>query len=192
MKQFIALFLALCISLSAAVVIVAADTVQLVSASEVTVTAGNTAYVTLRGENFKNIAALDVYVYYDPSVMTLSSTSNGSLLSGAQSSVNTSESGKLTLSLMSLNGINGSGTLLNIYFNTDSDCAEGTYPVTVAIGRAYDGNLSEATVKGKNGSVTVNKPIITEPFYIYSYFFSHNFLLLSQFYHAKYDKFSLI
>ena len=78
-----ALFLALCISLSAAVVIVAADTVQLVSASEVTVTAGNTAYVTLRGENFKNIAALDVYVYYDPSVMTLSSTSNGSLLSGA-------------------------------------------------------------------------------------------------------------
>ena len=169
MKRFIALFLALCLALSVAAVIVAADTVQRVSANSVTVTAGNTAYVTLSAENFQNIAALDVYVYYDPTVMTVSSTSNGSLISGAQTSVNTAESGKITLSLMSLNGISGSGTLLTVRFAVKSDCEEGTYPVSIAIGRAYDGNLSEASVKGVNGSVTVNKPVVTEPFSLSAY-----------------------
>lgn len=168
-KRIFALFLSLCLILSAAPVVSGAATGQQVTANAVTVTAGNTASVTLRAENFENIAALDVYIYYDPAVFTLSSTYNGSMLSGAQTSVNTAEAGTITLSTMSLTGINGSGNLITVYFYTSADVAPGTYPITVAIGRAYDGNLQPVTVGSVSGSVTLNQPVETETFRIYNY-----------------------
>ena len=168
-KRIIALFLSLCLILSAAPAATGAATGQQVTAGAVTVTAGNTASVTLRAENFDSIAALDVYVFYDPAVFTVSSTYNGSMLSGAQTSVNTGESGKITLSAMSLNGISGSGNLITIYFNTSATAEPGTYPITVAIGRAYNSSLQPVTVGGVSGSVTLNKPVETQPFTIHSY-----------------------
>ena len=167
-KRILALLLTLCLMISAAPVFAGAATGQQVSANAVTVTAGNTASVTLKAENFTNIAALDVYVYYDASVLTVSSTSTGSKLSGEQSSVNTAQAGEIKLSAMSLNGISGSGNLLTVYFQTSADCTPGTYPIEVAIGRAYDTNLAVATVGRANGSVTVNKPVVTETFKLYS------------------------
>ena len=166
-KRGIALLLALCLIYSAAPVYAGAASGQKVSANAVTVMAGHTAYVTLKAENFQNIAALDVYVYYDAGVFTVSGTSNGSMLSGAQASVNTAEAGTIKLSAMALNGINGTGTLLKVYFETAVNCTPGTYPITVAIGRAHDGNLAQASIQSANGSVTVNKPVATESFYLY-------------------------
>jgi len=168
-KRFFALFLSLCLILSAAPITVGAATGQQVTADAVTVTAGNSASVTLRAENFENIAALDVYIYYDPAVLSVSSTYNGSMFSGAQASVNTAVSGEIKLSLMALNGITGSGNLITVYFSTSADAAPGTYPITVAIGRAYDSNLQPATVSGVSGSVTVSKPVETQTFRIYNY-----------------------
>lgn len=168
-NRILALLLVLCLVFSAVPVYAGAATGQQVTANAVTVTAGNTATVTLKAENFTNIAALDVYVYYDASVFTVSSTSNGDLLSGAQSSVNTAEAGKITLSLMSLNGITGTGNLLTIRFATNASCEAGTYPITVAIGRAYDSSLQAVEVGRTDGSVTVNKPVATEKFEIYGY-----------------------
>ena len=168
-RRIFALFLALCLILTAAPISVGAATGQQVTAGAVTVTAGNTASVTLRAENFVNLAALDVYIYYDPAIFTVSSTGNGSMLSGAQTSVNTAEAGKITLSMMSLNGISGSGNLITVYFNTGADTEPGTYPITVAIGRAYDSSLQPVTVSGVSGSVTVNKPVETQSFRVYNY-----------------------
>lgn len=168
-RRIFALFLSLCLILTAAPISVGAATGQQVTAGAVTVTAGNTASVTLRAENFVNLAALDVYIYYDPAIFTVSSTGNGSMLSGAQTSVNTAEAGKITLSMMSLNGISGSGNLITVYFNTGADTEPGTYPITVAIGRAYDSSLQPVTVSGVSGSVTVNKPVETQSFRVYNY-----------------------
>ena len=168
-NRILALLLVLCLVFSAVPVYAGAATGQQVTANAVTVTAGNTATVTLKAESFSAVAALDVYVYYDASVLSVSSTSNGTLLSGAQSSVNTAEAGKITLSLMSLNGISGSGNLLTVRFSTNASCEAGTYPITVAIGRAYDTALQAVEVGGVNGSVTVNEPVETEAFTIYGY-----------------------
>ena len=167
-RRILALVLALCMMISAAPVCAGAADGQQVTANAVTVTAGNTATVTLKAENFSNIAALDIYVYYDAQAFTVSGTSNGNMLSGAQASVNTATAGEIKISAMALNGINGTGTLMTVRFTTQSTCAPGTYPITVAVGRAYDGNLAAATVGSINGSVTVNKPVQTEYFNISS------------------------
>ena len=165
-KRITALLLTICLILSAVSVKADAADGQRVTANAVTVAAGHTTAVTLEAENFQNIAALDVYVYYDASVFTVSDTSDGWLLSGAQSSVNTTEGGVIKLSVMSLEGLSGSGSLLTLYFSTKATCAPGTYPVTVAIGRAYDANLSAAHIDGVNGWITVDEPVETEPFYL--------------------------
>ena len=132
-----------------------AATGQQVTASAATVTAGNTATVTVKAENFTDVATLEVYIYYDPTVLTLSSTSNGSLLSDAQASVNTAEAGTVKLVAMALNGISGSGNLLSLYFKTTADCAPSTYPITVAIGNAFSVGFAPVTISAVNGSVTV-------------------------------------
>ena len=165
-RRIIALVLALCLVMSTAPVYAGAVNGQQVTANAVTVTAGNTATVTLKAENLNNIAALDVYIYYDANALTVTGTHNGNILSNAQTSVNTAEAGVIKLSAMALNGISGSGNLLSVYFSTKSDCTPGKYPIMVAIGRAYDTMLSPATIGSVSGSVTVNKPVETETFSI--------------------------
>ena len=115
-KRIIAWILACCFVFAAVPVYAGAATGQQVTANAVNVTAGNTATVTLKAENFENIAALNVFIYYDAAALAVSSTQNGTLLSNSQASVNTAEVGKITLSLMSLNGITGSGNLLTVRF----------------------------------------------------------------------------
>ncbi len=167
-KRITALLLAICLVLTAAPVYAGAATGQQVTANAVTVTAGNTATVTLKAENFDAVATVEVYVYYDPAVLTLSSTANGSLLSGAQASVNTAEAGTVKLVAMALDGISGSGNLLTLSFKTAVDCTPGTYPIKVAVGNAYGASLTPVAVGTVNGSVTVNKPVATETFSIYA------------------------
>jgi hypothetical protein len=84
-KRIIALWLCLCLVFLAVPVLAGAATAQQVVANAATVTAGNSVTVTLRAENFTDIATLEVYVYYDSSALTLSSTGNGSLLSALRS-----------------------------------------------------------------------------------------------------------
>ncbi len=168
-KRTTALLLALFLILGAAPVYAGAADGQRVYANAVTVTAGYTASVTIRAENFSNVAALDVYIYYDAEVLGVNRTNNGSMLSGAQVSVNTAEPGTIKLSAMSLNGISGTGSLLTVYFSTYTNRAPGTYPVAVAVGRAYDTDLAETSISSANGSVTVNKLEQTETFSLYAY-----------------------
>ena len=168
-KRIIALCLALCLIFAAVPAFAGAATGQQVTASAATVTAGNTATVTVKAENFTDVATLEVYIYYDPTVLTLSSTSNGSLLSDAQASVNTAEAGTVKLVAMALNGISGSGNLLSLYFKTTADCAPGTYPITVAIGNAFSVGFAPVTISAVNGSVTVKEQVATEAFTIYGY-----------------------
>ncbi len=166
-KRITALLLAICLVLMAAPVHAGAATGQQVSASAVTVTAGNTATVTLKAENFNAVATVEIYIYYDSAVLTLSSTANGSLLSGAQTSVNTAEAGTVKLVAMALSGISGTGNLMSLYFKTAADCAPGTYPIKVAVGNAFGTELTPVAVGAANGSVTVNAPVQTQAFRIY-------------------------
>lgn len=169
-KRILALLLAVLLVCPAGPVYAGAATGQQVTANAVTVTAGNSVSVTLKAENFDAVASMEVYVYYDPAVLTLSSTANGSLLSGAQTSVNTADAGTVKLVTMSLDGISGSGTLLTLYFSTASACTPGTYPVQVAIGNAYTTTFAPASIGSANGSVTVKAPpVTTETFTIYNY-----------------------
>lgn len=167
-KKIIALCMVLCLLLSAAPVTTGAATAT-ITAETVTVDAGGSVYVNIDAADFANLAGLELYIYYDAAALTVSSTSNGSLLSGAQTVVNTATVGQIRLSTMSLDGINGAGRLLRIRFQTAADCPAGEYPVRLAVGDAYDAMLAPLSVGSKDGAVTVNVPVQIECFKIINY-----------------------
>ena len=156
MKKILALLLSLSLVLSAAPVFAGAAQGQRVVAGTSSANAGGSGSLTLKAENVTNIASMEVYLYYDPTVLTVTGTSNGSLLSGAQVSVNTGEAGTVKLVMMSLNGVSGSGNLLTVSYQIRSACTPGTYPITVAVGGAYDTQLKPVTV-GSGGAA--NPPV---------------------------------
>ncbi len=167
-KRILAWLLTLCLLLAAVPTSAGAAAGQVVTADSVTVTAGSTATVTINAANFKNIATLELFIYYDASVLTLNSATNGALLAQAQTSVNTSEVGTIRVEAMSLNGISGSGALLTLSFRTSADAAAGTYPIKVAIGDAYDSDLSAAAIGSTDGAVTIQRSTPTERFALYA------------------------
>lgn len=167
-KRILAWLLTLCLLLAAVPTSAGAAAGQEVTADSVTVTAGSTATVTINAANFKNIATLELFIYYDASVLTLNSATNGALLAQAQTSVNISEVGTIRVEAMSLNGISGSGALLTLSFRTSADAAAGTYPIKVAVGDAYASDLSPAAIGSTDGAVTIQRSTPTERFTLYA------------------------
>ncbi len=143
----------------------AASSAAAVVAEKCTATQGGYAYVYIRADGFENIAVLDIELYYDSSVMSLSYTSTANLLSGASVSTNTATPGMVKISAMSATGLT-SGTnsynnrMMSVCFKVNSDCPIGDYPITVTVGDAYDSNLNPATISAVSGTVTVNKAAV--------------------------------
>lgn len=166
-KRIIALCLALCLIFAAVPAHAGAATTQTVSANQVSVNAGNSVTLTVTAENFVDVASLDLFIYYDAAALTVTGTYNGYMLSGTQADVNTATPGEVKLSAISLDGINGSGTLLQIYFQTNADYV-GTYPIKVAVGDAYDTSLEATQILATDGSVTVKASQQQETFLVYT------------------------
>ena len=154
--------------MSAAPVSAGAATVPVVYTEKVTVTAGNTAYVTLRAENFDTIASFEVSAFYDPTIFTATGSWEGYLLSGAQTSVNTEVPGEVKLVAMKLDGISGDGELITLQLQAAASATPGVYPITIAIGNAYDTAFAPVSIGSRNGSVKVEEAVETEQFYIYA------------------------
>ena len=115
---------------------------------------GNSAYVYVTGTNFEKMAALDIEIYYDSTVLTLSSA-DSSGISGATADVNTDSEGVIKMSMAAPEGISGSATLLKLRFTVKSDAAVGSYPICIAVGDAYNANLEAVSVSGTDGKFTV-------------------------------------
>jgi len=168
-KKIIALLLTLCLILSAAPIYIGAAGIATVSAPDVTVTKGGSVCVNITAEDFQNVASLDLFIYYDATAFNLYYTENGNMLAGTQTSVNTSTAGAVKLSTISLDGMNGTDTLLYLYFETLDAAEAGKYDVTVAVGDAYNTSLSPTSIRGNNGSILAEEAPQSEVFSIYTY-----------------------
>lgn len=139
----------------------AANSAQVV-AENYTASQGGYAYVYLRADNFVDVAVVDIELYYDSSVMSVHYVSNGTLFNGASVSTNTSTSGMVKISAMSVKGFNSttsiySNRMMTICFKITADCPVGNYPIAVTVGHAYDSTFTPVDISGANGIVTVTK-----------------------------------
>lgn len=170
-KRILSLIAAFAVVLTAFQVSASADT-PAVTVKNAAATAGGYAYVYIDASGFTNVAGLEFNIYYDSSAISVSSHSNGYLLSSSNVSVNTAVSGTLALSAVSVEGISTSGQdsyynrLLTVCFKLNYDCKTGQYPINIAVGEVYDGDLSPVNVSGVSGVITVSAAA-TETFNLY-------------------------
>ena len=169
-KRIIALLLAAALLLPLAPVRALADTGPRVSVNTNSVYPGSWVSVAVSAEEFSGVAALDLTVRYDSTALTLTDAGSGYLLSGAITSVNRETPGVVTLSTTALDGLNGYGELLWLQFYVPETTPAGNYPVTVAVGDAYDTSLLPVTIGSSGGNVQVLQYQQTaQPFYLWMY-----------------------
>lgn len=156
-KRILTFALALVFVFQAASVFAVATEEPKIIVQDVTTYTGNSFKVTVTAENLTDVATLDLTLFYDDTVLTLQDVTKGELLTGTASSVNKSVSGAVLLSMATTTGINGSGTVLNLYFTVNSGVNATSSKIKIAIGEAYNSSLSELTILGKPGNVEILK-----------------------------------
>ena len=154
-KRIFSLFLVLALLLGAVPVQAAGGPV--IRCSDSTAAQGGWVSFEISAEELQNLAALELWIHYDPQVLRLESVGNGWLLDEAFASVNDTTPGRIALTAASVGGISNSGTLLNLYFSVVEGCAPGRYPLTLAVGEAYDTDRTPVSIAAKNGHITVTE-----------------------------------
>lgn len=169
-KRIIALLLSTFLLLTFIPFSASAESKASVIAENCSVSQGDYAYLYLRADNFVNVAAIDIELYYDSSVMSVYYLSNNSFLSSASVSTNTNTLGTIKISAMSLEGLTSTTNydyMITVCFKIANDCPSGDYPVIVAVGHAYDNELNPANVSGINGVISVTQSNFDNQFPFY-------------------------
>ena len=139
-----------------------------ISAEVVSAYSGSYAYLNITGSGFEKLAALDLAVYYNPEVFSVSSAETYGI-SEATVDVNLEKPGEINLSMASPEGISGEVTLLEIVFEVNSEAKPGDYPIGIAVGDAFNTELKPVSIARKNGKITVleweNDYVPTADFY---------------------------
>ena len=147
-----------------------AAVVEVVPADQ-TVTAGESFSVDVRVKDVTYMAADEVHLSFDPSVMSvpaLGVTEGGFLKTGGTTYTapgtpvidNTTGFLKFAYLLKTpQTGVDGSGILATINFNTDPAATPGTYPLNLTTVKLRDGDNNPITVDEiNNGTVTILQP----------------------------------
>ena len=167
-KRIISLICALCLAL-APVSAFAEELSPVIKAGTYSSYAGSYAYIDVTAENLENLAALDVDIFYDTSVLTLD-YAEAPGFSGASVDINTSTAGNVCLSMASTEGFSGNVTVLSLSFAISGNAQPGNYPIFVAIGDAYDVNRNPVSISRQNGKITV---LESEPYIPTAYFYNY-------------------
>ena len=105
----------------------------------------------------ENIGAMDILLSYDPAVVTATGVASGTLISDTDLIANyTGTSGIVNVSVASLYGINGTGSIAVIQFYVKG-CDDATSPLTLSRVEAYD---LDKPITDENGSVTGYEEIL--------------------------------
>ncbi len=133
----------------------------LITMSAPTVHPGNSAYISVSINHVQNLAALSFDIYYDETYFSISSAHTGYLFNQANTSLNFDERGVFRLTMASLEGIYGGGTMVNFWITTLSDTPIDTYPLIIAVGEAYDINLEAVDITSQPSSLNITPRPIT-------------------------------
>ena len=155
MKRIAALLMALCLVFQLVPAPAGAAEAPGITVSSAEAYPGNSCYIDIEASGLSNLASLDLEIYYDSEILTLSSVTNGILLADSLASVNDETVGVVKLSAAWLSGVNGSGRILRLQFQVNSDAPAGSSRILVAVGDAHDVNLNHVHISGGTGTVTV-------------------------------------
>ncbi len=133
-----------------------------VTASDVETTVGSGVYVYIYGNDFTDIAGLELLIGYDPDVFSLGGCYSSGLLQNTSSEFNTETDGQITLNMISADGVTGSGTLLYFILYVKDDAKIGSYTVDIAVGECYGKDLTAVAIASTSCKVNVKKASVAQ------------------------------
>ncbi len=138
------------------------------SLNDITLYQGNSGYINLYMDNASIIGGLSFEVYFDSDYITINNWYADSLIDGETISVNNDVPGKLSISIISNDGIQLSGNIFHFYVGTAYDIPLGDYSLDLAVLDAYDVDLNPITFSSTDSKVTIQERL-TEAQRIYLY-----------------------
>lgn len=126
-------------------------------------TGGGTTYCYLQMKNAENIAAMDYIITYDSNNLEITNNYKTGFTkqSDVTADINTSIPGEIHVTLVSQNGISGSGYLNLLYFKAKSGAKVGAYPISVLVTDIYDMSLETVVATKENGTITIKEGLPT-------------------------------
>ena len=120
-------------------------------------TGGGSAYCYLRIKDAVNISAMDYIITYDADNLELTNIykTGATNQSDVTVSVNSEEAGKIHVTLVSQNGINGSNYMNLMYFKAKENARVGTYTISVLVNDIFDSNLETVVAQKQSGTITI-------------------------------------
>ena len=167
-KKLFAMLLTLLmvIVIATPLMIASAEGTVLFTVSNVQGEIGDQVNVTVDISANSDIGALTIDLCYDKTMLDLISSQSGATLSVANSItdvVPNEDEGKVRLTYINMDGLNGSGTILNVTFTILSG-ATGTIPLTLDVTEITDTTATDSLVYDiTDGSVEVTEAASSEP-----------------------------
>lgn len=140
--------------------IVEDETIPTIYSDNQTIQQGSYFTSYIKTKDFKDIGSFELFIYYDTEVLSLSTCNTSTLLSNEYVSINKDTPGEIRVYVASVNGINGSGNLLNLRFNIKNNAPIGISKVIIAVGDANFIDLSSVEIQTSSFNVDViEKPV---------------------------------
>lgn len=163
LRRFLSIFCIAALLLTAVPAILAQTSPTLYFTDSTVTIGGSSSYCYLKMDDAENISAMDYMIIYDPDNLELASINNTGFTAASDVTIdiNSSEPGIIRVTLISQNGINGSGYLNLMYFKATENAVAGTYPISVVVNDIYDSSLETVIASKQSGTITVKEPTQT-------------------------------
>jgi len=133
-----------------------------ITVDSVTVQQGGFCDVYVRADHLDTLQLIMLAVNYDPDVLTLVSAD---LMDMQMGGINTSETGRVQLSVMDAAGVSGSVNLMHLCFQAGRAAETGSYPLTLTVLEARGADYAELLVDKVSGAVSVEPAQIPEAYF---------------------------
>ncbi len=113
-------------------------------------------YMYVDAWDLKDVGAMEFSIPYDTDIFEMQEADAVGLLEDAMVDIKKDE-GSIRVSAMSLDGINGSGSMLRIYGHVKADAVVGDYTLKVLLGKWYDTQMKEIDVQKETSTFSVRE-----------------------------------
>jgi hypothetical protein len=125
-----------------------------VSIDSTTAGAGSTTIIPVKVSGASNLAAMDLVITYDPSVLQFSSADLGALSTNGMVEANSASPGTAKIGVVDTRGISGDGTLVSMNFKVVGNSGSSTQ-VTPQVSGAWNTDLVDIQTTTSGGTLTV-------------------------------------
>jgi len=131
------------------------STNHMITIDSTTASAGEQITLAVTISDNVNVAAMDLDIRFDPTVLSYNSCANGSCVNGALALGDITKSGNFHFTMATLTPVATAGTLFTVTFTVSGDAKPGTTDLELSQTTFCDFDSQDIPISFTNGTVTI-------------------------------------